>query len=46
MAKNDKAHIDISKQIKDREVKKTYIALVRGVIKENEATINMPIRKK
>lgn len=43
IAKNDKAHINISEQIKDRKVKKTYIALVRGVIKENEATINMPI---
>lgn len=29
--------------IKNRQVKKTYIALVRGVVKENEATINMPI---
>lgn len=43
VAKNDTAHIALSKQIQDREVKKTYIALVRGVIKENEATINMPI---
>ena len=43
VAKNDKAHINLSEQIKNHEVKKTYIALVRGVIKENEATINMPI---
>ena len=43
IAKNDNAHIKISKQIQDRKVSKTYIALVRGVIKENEATINMPI---
>lgn len=43
MAKNDKAHINLSNQIKNREVKKTYIALVRGIVKENEATINMPI---
>lgn len=43
IAKNDKAHIDISDQIKNREVKKTYLALVRGNIKENEAVINMPI---
>lgn len=43
IAKNDKAHINMSEQIKDRKVKKTYIALVRGVVKENEATINMPI---
>ena len=46
IAKNDKAHINMSEQIKNREVKKTYLALVRGTIKENEATINMPIRKK
>lgn len=43
VAKNDNAHINISEQIKDRLVVKTYIALVRGVVKENEATINMPI---
>jgi len=43
VAKNDKSHIDISNQIKNHEVKKTYIALVRGRIKENEATIDMPI---
>ena len=33
----------MSEQIKNREVKKIYIALVRGVVPENEATINMPI---
>ena len=43
IAKNDKAHIDISNQIKNREVLKIYVALVRGVIKENSAEINMPI---
>ncbi len=43
VAKNDNAHLNISKQIQERKVTKTYIALVRGNIKENEATINMPI---
>ena len=43
VAKNDKAHINLSEQIKNREVKKIYIAFVRGVVSENEATINMPI---
>ena len=43
VAKNDNAHIKMSELIKERKVKKTYIALVRGVIPENEATINMPI---
>lgn len=45
VAKNDKAHINLSEQIKNHEVTKTYIALVRGIIKENEATINMPIAR-
>ena len=45
IAKNDTAHINVSEQIKNHEVKKTYIALVRGVIKENQATINMPIAR-
>ncbi len=43
VAKNDKAHINLSEQIKNHEVEKTYIALVRGHVPENEATINMPI---
>ena len=43
VAKNDLAHINMSNQIKDRQVKKIYIALVKGNINENEATINMPI---
>ena len=43
IAKNDKAHINLSEQLKNHEIKKTYIALVRGVVKENNATINMPI---
>ena len=43
VAKNDLAHINMSNQIKNRQVKKIYIALVRGNINEEEATINMPI---
>lgn len=43
IAKNDVAHINLSKQIKDRRVKKIYIALVKGNVSENEATVNMPI---
>ena len=45
VAKNDKAHINLSEQIQDRKVKKVYLALVRGIIHENEATINMPIAR-
>lgn len=45
IAKNDNAHIKMSEQIKNREVKKIYIALVRGIIQEDEATISMPIAR-
>ena len=45
IAKNDKSHMAMSEQIKNHEVKKTYIALVRGNIKENEAKIDMPISR-
>lgn len=45
VAKNDEAHVKLSEQIKNHEVKKTYIALVRGIIKENQATIKMPIAR-
>ncbi len=45
VAKNDKAHINLSEQIKDHKVEKTYIALVRGIVKENEAKIDMPIAR-
>ena len=45
IAKNDKAHINLSEQIKNHEVEKTYIAIVRGIINENEATIDMPISR-
>ena len=43
IAKNDISHINMSNQIKDRKVKKIYITLVRGIVAEDEATINMPI---
>lgn len=45
IAKNDFSHLNLSEQIKNHEVKKTYLALVRGRIKEQEATINMPIAR-
>jgi len=43
VAKNDKAHIKLSDDLKEHKIKKTYLALVRGIVKENEATIDMPI---
>lgn len=43
IAKNDKAHLALSEQLKDHTMARTYIALVRGVIPENTGEINMPI---
>lgn len=43
IAKNNYAHQNIAEQIKNRTTKKIYIALVRGLIKENNGVINMPI---
>ena len=43
VAKNDKAHNFLAEQLKNHSMNRTYVALVRGVIKENHGTINMPI---
>lgn len=43
VAKNDTAHNFLAEQLKDHTMSRTYVALVRGVIKENHGTINMPI---
>lgn len=43
IAKNNMAHQNISEQIQNRTTKKIYIALVRGLIKEEEGVIDLPI---
>ena len=43
VAKNDWAHDKLSKMIKDKEVKRTYLALVSGVINHETGTIDAPI---
>ena len=43
IAKNDVAHEFLAEQLKDHTMARTYIALVRGVIKEETGTIDMPI---
>lgn len=43
VAKNDIAHNFLADQLKNHTMQRTYVALVRGVIKENHGTINMPI---
>lgn len=43
VTKNDMAHVDLAKQISEKSVKREYITLVDGVIKEDTATIDAPI---
>ena len=43
VAKNNNAHAKLAKQIQEHNFKKIYVALVKGVIKENEAIIELPI---
>lgn len=43
VAKNDFVHNDLAKQISEKTVKREYIALVHGIIKEDSATIDAPI---
>ena len=43
VAKNDNAHHFLAEQLKDHTMAREYIALVRGVIKENSGTVEMPI---
>lgn len=41
--KNDMAHQDISRQLKEHSIQRKYMALVHGVVKEEELTIDRPI---
>jgi len=43
VAKNDFAHLDLSRQIKDHQVTKKYITLVHGNLKDDSGIIDAPI---
>jgi 23S rRNA pseudouridine1911/1915/1917 synthase len=43
VAKNDFAHARLGEAFRKREVKKTYIALVEGLLKERHGRIDLPI---
>ena len=43
VAKNDKSHRSLAKQLKDKTNIREYVALVHGRIAEDEGTINAPI---
>ena len=43
VAKNDAAHVSLARQLKERKVEKTYLALVEGRIEPAEGIIEAPI---
>ena len=43
VAKNDRAHLHLSKQFKTRQVKKEYLALVYGKMELDSGTVSLPI---
>lgn len=43
VAKNDKAHIGLAKQIKDHSFTREYNAVIVGHLKDSEGTVNAPI---
>ena len=43
VCKNDNAHRDLAEQLKEHSIKRRYRAIVAGVLKEDEGTIEGPI---
>lgn len=39
VAKNDAAHLSLSKQIEEKSCKRTYLALLEGILKEDTGTV-------
>ncbi|MCH8822824.1 MAG: RluA family pseudouridine synthase [Planctomycetes bacterium] len=45
MALDAEAHRELSRQFQDREVQKTYIAIVHGQVESDQGEIDLPMRK-
>jgi 23S rRNA pseudouridine1911/1915/1917 synthase len=45
VAKNDAAHLSLARQLKERRVAKTYIALVEGRVEPGEGVIDAPLAR-
>ncbi|MEG0872694.1 MAG: RluA family pseudouridine synthase [Clostridia bacterium] len=43
VAKNDNAHKNLSEQFSKHSISRKYIAIVKGIIREDEFCVNMPI---
>jgi len=46
VAKNDRAHIDLSNQFKARKTKRRYIALAKGCVQLDNGRIELPVARK
>jgi 23S rRNA pseudouridine1911/1915/1917 synthase len=45
VARNDPAHLKLSEMFSRRQIRKTYLALVHGKVKQEKGTINTPISR-
>ena len=45
VAKNDRAHAALSKMFANRQIQKTYLALVEGAVKRDRGTINAAVSR-
>lgn len=45
VAKNDIAHLSLSKQIQNKTCRRVYVALLEGVLKEDSGVVNQPIAR-
>ena len=45
VAKTDRAHASLTRQLKERRVRKTYAALVEGVVKRDDGELDGPIAR-
>lgn len=45
VAKHDAAHVELSRQLKDREMEKHYLAVVEGTMKEESGVVDAPIAR-
>lgn len=46
VAKNDRAHANLSNQFKNRTVKRIYIALVKGIVQLDNGRIELPVARR
>lgn len=46
IVKDNKTHLLLKEMFKDKKIKKTYLAIVEGIIKSDTGEINAPIRRR